>query len=75
MGKPKGVNYRQLPNRKLQFYEKLPQRYQRKEAMEIGIMIGVSRATIDRWLKQITKDYLEQQEYGYYVKVENDKVE
>ena len=36
LGKAKGVNYQQLPNRKKQFFEKLPERFQRKEAIEIG---------------------------------------
>ena len=75
LGKPKGVNYRQLPNRKKQFYEKLPPRFQRKEAVEVGRLLGISSASVDRWLKQMTKDYLEQMEYGGYQKITNDKVD
>ena len=75
LGKAKGINYQQLPNRKKQFYENLPERFKRKEAIEIGKALGSSRATIDRWLKQMTKDYLEQSEYGLYQKIKNEKVE
>jgi len=75
LGKPKGVNYHQLPNRKKQFYEKLPNHFQRKEAVEVGRELGISSASVDRWLKQLTKDYLEQTEYGGYQKKQNDKVD
>ncbi len=75
LGKAKGVNYHQLPNRKKQFFENLPEQFQRKEAVEIGKNLGISRGSIDRWLKQLTKDYLEQSEYGMYQKTKNEKVE
>ncbi|MFK8008965.1 MAG: DUF3987 domain-containing protein [Saprospiraceae bacterium] len=74
LGKAKGVNYQRLPNRKKQFFEKLPERFQRKEAIEIGKSLGLSRTSIDRWLKQMTEDYLEQSEYGMYQKIKNEKV-
>ncbi len=75
LGKAKGVNYQQLPNRKKQFYENLPERFQRKEAIEIGKKLGISSASVGRWLKQLTEDYLEQSEYGMYQKIRNDKVD
>jgi hypothetical protein len=75
LGKAKGVNYHQLPNRKKLFFENLPDKFQRKEAVEVGGKLGISSATVGRWLKQMTEDYLEQSEYGMYQKVKNDKVD
>ncbi|MDB4768744.1 hypothetical protein OAG16_01590, partial [Saprospiraceae bacterium] len=69
------VNYHQLPNRKKLFFENLPDKFQRKEAVEVGGKLGISSATVGRWLKQMTEDYLEQSEYGMYQKVKNDKVD
>ncbi len=75
LGKAKGVNYHQLPNRKKQFFENLPDRFQRKEAVEVGGKLGISSASVGRWLKQMTEVYLEQSEYGMYQKVKSDKVD
>ena len=57
------------------FFENLPDKFQRKEAVEVGGKLGISSATVGRWLKQMTEDYLEQSEYGMYQKVKNDKVD
>jgi len=75
LGKPKGINYQRLPNRKKRFYENLPEQFQRKEAVKIGQLLGISSASVDRWLKQMTKDYLEQSEHGVYRKMVFDKVD
>ena len=75
LGKPKGINYQRLPNRKKRFFENLPEEFQRREAIRVGQKLGISSASVDRWLKQMTKDYLEQSEHGVYRKMVFDKVD
>lgn len=75
LGKPKGINYQRLPNRKKRFFENLPEQFQRREAIKVGQLLGISSASVDRWLKQMTKDYLEQSEHGVYRKMFFDKVD
>ena len=69
LGKAKGVNYQQLPNRKKQFYDNLPDRFKRKEAQEIGRKLEIPTRSIDRYLKHFLEKKLKQEEYGVYQKI------
>ncbi len=50
------------------FYQALPERFRRKEAIGVGKDLRLSAATVDRFLKQLLGTLLEQPEYGVYKK-------
>jgi len=67
--KPRGTRFNELPNHKRLFYESLPNSFQRKEAVEIGIQFGVTDRTVTRYLKSLlTAGFLSQSKYGMYEK-------
>lgn len=68
LGKPKGVSYRRLPNLKRKFYEALPEKFERRQAVEIGQSLEISRTSVDRWLGQFSGVYLEVYTRGVYLK-------
>jgi hypothetical protein len=53
---------------KKQFFEALPKRFTRKEAIEISIVYNLKERTIDNLLKACIGPYLSQPEYGVYEK-------
>ncbi|MEZ4963422.1 MAG: DUF3987 domain-containing protein [Saprospiraceae bacterium] len=62
--------FNQLPNHKRELFKKLPLQFQRKDAVQLGEILGMSESTVDRFLKMLTEaGWLVQQEYGSYDKV------
>ena len=58
-----------MPNNKRQFLEQLPQEFQRKEAVAIGIKLGLSERSVDDFLNNSVPMLLEKPKTGYYRKV------
>jgi len=56
-------------NNKKLFYDALPQSFQRKEAITLGIAYGMKERSIDNLLKSLIDKYLTQPVYGRYEKV------
>lgn len=54
---------------KLKFYEQLPNKFKRAEAVELGNKYKMSTRTVDNLLKKLQPDYLISEEYGVYTKV------
>lgn len=55
-------------NKKL-FYDALPNRFTRKEAIVFGKNFNIAERTVDSFLKTCLYKYLEQPEYGVYIKI------
>ena len=53
--------------RKRKIYQELPETFQLKDAIKIGVKHGTSPSTIKRWLKSTLFESLE---YGKYCKVD-----
>jgi hypothetical protein len=65
----KQVKYREVPNLKKVFFEKLPSEFKRVEAGKIGLEMQVSERTVTRYLKRwIALKLLEQPRRGVYIK-------
>lgn len=58
-----------MPNNKRQFLEQLPQEFQRKEAVAIGIKLGLSERSVDDFLNNSVPMLLEKPKTGHYRKV------
>ncbi|HUH73612.1 MAG TPA: DUF3987 domain-containing protein [Chitinophagales bacterium] len=58
-----------MPNNKKQFLEQLPQEFQRKEAVAIGIKLGLSERSVDDFLNNSVPMLLEKPKTGHYRKV------
>ena len=55
-------------NKKL-FFDALPTRFTRKEAVELGNTFNIAERTVGSFLKSCLGKYLEQPEYGVYTKI------
>jgi hypothetical protein len=55
--------------KKEKFFDSLPEKFHRKEAVEIGVKLGIKERTIDNTLKSWTGDLLQKEDTGVYVKV------
>lgn len=56
---------------KLKFFEQLPQKFKRAEAVEMGLKYKMSTRTVDNLLNRLQPQYLISEEYGSYTKVSN----
>ena len=56
---------------KKQFLDTLPNRFSRKEAIELAKKFNMSERTVDSFLKNCLGNYLQQPEYGMYEKCKN----
>lgn len=54
---------------KKQFFEALPSKFQRKEAIEIGKKFDIGERSVGNFLKSCLGKYLEQPDYGNYRKI------
>jgi len=54
---------------KLKFYEQLPNKFKRAEAVELGSKHKISPRTVDNLLKKLQPHYLISEEYGVYTKI------
>lgn len=54
---------------KKKFFEALPNKFQRKEAIEIGKKFDIGERSVGNFLKSCLGKYLEQPEYGNYRKI------
>jgi hypothetical protein len=55
--------------KKEKFFDSLPEKFHRREAVEIGTKLGIKERTIDNTLKSWTGDFLQKEDTGIYVKV------
>lgn len=60
--------FNNLPNNKRLFIENLPPEFRRKDAVEIGEHLGLSRATVDRMLETLTGSHFDCAQHGVYSK-------
>jgi hypothetical protein len=58
-----------MPNNKKQLLDQLPQEFQRKEAVAIGIKLGLSERSVDDFLNNSVPMLLEKPKTGFYRKV------
>lgn len=58
-----------MPNNKKQLLDQLPQEFQRKEAVAIGVKLGLSERSVDDFLNNSVPMLLEKPKTGYYRKV------
>lgn len=54
---------------KRKFFEGLPEKFKRAEAVELGTKHRMSPRTVDNLLKKLQPDFIRPEEYGYYKKV------
>jgi hypothetical protein len=54
---------------KKQFLDTLPNRFSRKEAIELAKKFNMSERTVGSFLKNCLGNYLQQPEYGIYMKI------
>lgn len=54
---------------KKKFFDALPDKFQRKEAIEIGKKFDVGERSVGNFLKSCLGNYLQQPEYGVYTKI------
>lgn len=54
---------------KKKFFDALPNKFQRKEAIEIGKKFDVGERSVGNFLKSCLGNYLQQPEYGVYTKI------
>ena len=54
---------------KQKFYEQLPHKFKRAEAVDLGGRYKMSLRTVDNLLKKLQPDYLISEEYGVYTKI------
>jgi hypothetical protein len=55
--------------KKEKFFDSLPHKFHRKEAVEIGTKLGIKERTIDNTLKSWIGKLLQKEDTGVYVKV------
>lgn len=60
-----------MPNNKKQLLNQLPQEFQRKEAVAIGIKLGLSERSVDDFLNNSVPMLLEKPKTGFYRKIVN----
>lgn len=60
-----------MPNNKKQLLDQLPQEFQRKEAVAIGVKLGLSERSVDDFLNNSVPMLLEKPKTGYYRKIVN----
>jgi hypothetical protein len=58
-----------MPNNKKQLLDQLPQEFQRKEAVALGIKLGLSERSVDDFLNNSVPSLLEKPKTGYYKKL------
>lgn len=58
-----------MPNIKKQLFEQLPHEFQRKEAIAIGIKLGLQERSVDNFLNNSVPKLLEKPKTGFYRKV------
>lgn len=58
-----------MPNNKKQLLDQLPQEFQRKEAVALGIKLGLSERSVDDFLNNSVPMLLEKPKTGHYRKV------
>ena len=62
--------FNDLPNQRRVFFEALPKTFQRKDALDYGLSLGIATRSIDRYLKKfIQLKFLKQLQYGVYEKI------
>jgi hypothetical protein len=54
---------------KKKFFDALPDKFQRKEAIEIGKKFDIGERSVGNFLKSCLGKYLEQPDYGFYKKI------
>lgn len=54
---------------KKKFFDALPNKFQRKEAVEIGKKFDIGERSVGNFLKSCLGKYLEQPDYGFYKKI------
>lgn len=54
---------------KKKFFDALPNKFQRKEAIEIGKKFDIGERSVGNFLKSCLGNYLQQPEYGVYTKI------
>ncbi|MFN5417411.1 MAG: DUF3987 domain-containing protein [Flavobacteriia bacterium] len=59
----------QTKTKKDKFFDELPQSFQRKQAIEIGLKFGISERTIDGLLKKWLNLKLQKEDTGLYTKI------
>jgi len=60
-----------MPNNKKQFFEALPDCFQRKEAVELAKTFNISERSVDDFLNSCMPTLLEKVKTGQYQKVKN----
>jgi hypothetical protein len=58
-----------MPNNKQKLFEQLPNEFQRKEAVSIGVKLGISERSVDDFLNNSVPKLLEKPKTGHYRKV------
>jgi hypothetical protein len=58
-----------MPNNKQKLFEQLPNEFQRKEAVSIGVKLGISERSVDDFLNNSVPKLLEKPKTGHYQKV------
>lgn len=54
---------------KRKFFDTLPEKFKRSEAVELGAKFRMAARTIDNLLKKLQPEFIQSEEYGYYKKV------
>lgn len=60
-----------MPNNKKQLLDQLPQEFQRKEAVALGVSLGLSERSVDDFLNNSVPMLLEKPKTGHYRKIVN----
>jgi Fic family protein len=55
-----------------QFYDNLPESFQRKDAITLGAQLNIKERTVDKYLKNLSEGHFlvnDEKNYGNYIKV------
>ena len=71
--KQKRKPFQKARNHKQEFFDSLPKKFSRPEAIKMGTKYNMSRATVDRLLKKYKNGFVEQIGHGIFSKVSEEE--
>lgn len=67
--KQKRQPFQKAKNHKQDFFDSLPEQFNRQDAIQMGVQYNLSRATVDRLLKKYKNGFVQQTGHGIYSKM------
>ena len=67
--KQKRKPFQKSKNHKQDFFDSLPEQFNRQDAIQMGVQYNLSRATVDRLLKKYKNGFVQQTGHGVYSKM------